>query len=293
MNCNSIDLKSCKISEHHIRHTNIKVFQCDFNKCNKVFKNKSVLNKHKNSVHLNVRYVCDWSECRKQFIRKSHLLQHKSAVHLNEKTFQCNEENCGKRFSRNSHLIQHKRIHSGEKPFVCHFNDCKKAFTQKTQLNRHLKRKFKCRYNKCNEYYSDNNALKQHIIVLRQKILTGHPFTNKAYPILFLTDKYDISDDCIFSVNDPSVSHQILVATDGQGVDVVLSALSNQRLVLTEEVVGQYGRWIDLDNYDSNSRGFHFYIIKNSISTIHGHINLHHSNQNHYQSHPFPSDLIN
>src|ERR1700733_8562904 len=93
MNCNSIDLNSCKISdkmlsnhntintlntyhyfhcfwpkcqyktstrsyliEHQLIHLDVKQFKCDFNNCNKVYKLKSQLIEHKNRVHIKVRY---------------------------------------------------------------------------------------------------------------------------------------------------------------------------------------------------------------------------------------------
>ncbi|CAG2169923.1 unnamed protein product, partial [Oppiella nova] len=102
---------------HQLKHTNTKKFKCDFDNCDKTYYTKFLVKLHKNSVHLNVRYVCDWSECRKQFTRNASLLQHKSSVHLNEKIFKCNEENCGKSFVTKLGLKCHKRIHSGEKPF--------------------------------------------------------------------------------------------------------------------------------------------------------------------------------
>ncbi|CAG2117399.1 unnamed protein product [Medioppia subpectinata] len=99
---------------------------------------KSHLNQHKNSVHLNVRFICDFNECNKSFTEKSNLFRHKSCVHLNDRKFKCNEENCGKSFVQKADLIRHKRIHLGEKPFVCHFNDCNKTFSDKSNFNQHM-----------------------------------------------------------------------------------------------------------------------------------------------------------
>ncbi|CAG2111003.1 unnamed protein product [Medioppia subpectinata] len=69
----------------------------------------------------------------------------------------------------------------------------------------------------------------------------------------FLTDTYGIPVNCIYDPNDTSISEQILAATDGTGVDAVLNALSGEKLTLAAEVLGQYGRWVDLDNYDNRS----------------------------------------
>ena len=48
-----------------------KKFVFDCSECHKQFKQKANLNRHKSTVHLNVRYVCDWSECHKQYKTKN------------------------------------------------------------------------------------------------------------------------------------------------------------------------------------------------------------------------------
>src|SRR5882672_421305 len=100
MNCNSIDLNSCKISDkmlsnhntintlntyhyfrcfwpkcqyktrlnndlyrHKLNHLKEQQFKCNYNNCKKVYTSRRNLFSHKNSDHLNVRYICDWSEC--------------------------------------------------------------------------------------------------------------------------------------------------------------------------------------------------------------------------------------
>ncbi|CAG2103194.1 unnamed protein product, partial [Medioppia subpectinata] len=93
-----------------------KQFKCDFNNCNKSYKQKCHLNRHKN-IHLNVRFICDFNECHQTFSQKQDLFRHKSCVHLNERKFKCNEENCDKKFNTKYKLNSHKRIHSGEKPY--------------------------------------------------------------------------------------------------------------------------------------------------------------------------------
>src|ERR1700689_2111335 len=52
MNCNSIDLNSCKISDHQLKQSNTQIlFKCDFNTCNKMYRKIANLIEHKNSVH--------------------------------------------------------------------------------------------------------------------------------------------------------------------------------------------------------------------------------------------------
>ena len=50
------------------KQSNEKCFKCDFNDCNKIYKWKTALSRHK-LIHLNKRFVCDWNECGKTFTR--------------------------------------------------------------------------------------------------------------------------------------------------------------------------------------------------------------------------------
>ncbi|CAG2171394.1 unnamed protein product [Oppiella nova] len=164
--CDYKALNNSILKNHKYTHVNIKNFPCD--QCHKCFNTKSDLNRHKNIVHLNVRYVCDWSECGKQFTVKRNLIAHKSSVHL-KINFTCNEHNCGKKFALRSSLNQHKQyIHSDIKPFVCRFNDCRKGFKTRADFNEHMNRHLnikphKCHYNNCGKCFVSKSELSSHL----------------------------------------------------------------------------------------------------------------------------------
>ena len=82
----------------------------------------------------------------------------------------------------------------------------------------------------------------------------------------FLRDKYDISDAYILDPNDPNFVDQILTATNGNGVDVVFNSLSNDKLVTSYPFVANYGRYIELDNYDQTPN---HQLLRNTLYYLH------------------------
>lgn len=66
----------------------------------------------------------------------------------------------------------------------------------------------------------------------------------------FLIENYDIPDKYIFNPNDPNFVDEILTATNGIGVDVVFNSLSSDKLESSYRIVANYGRYIEIDNYD-------------------------------------------
>lgn len=103
--------------------------------------------------------------------------------------------------------------------------------------------------------------------------LTSRVLTTASTPEKrqFLIENFGISQDCIFNPNDPKICDQILTATDGKGVDVLLNSLSNDRLVSVEGLVAEYGRYVEVDNYGQNqsnllSKNTLFYNISSILS---------------------------
>ncbi|CAG2112880.1 unnamed protein product, partial [Medioppia subpectinata] len=54
-----------ELTIHMRRHLNIKLHKCIHNNCNQRYKRWAHLNRHKNSIHSNVRFICDFNECHK------------------------------------------------------------------------------------------------------------------------------------------------------------------------------------------------------------------------------------
>lgn len=73
--------------------------------------------------------------CQKTFKYKHHLKRHKDQVHSQARPFKCNF--CDQTFKDKYNLKVHERIHTGYKPYKCHI--CDKSFNQKGTLNVHLK----------------------------------------------------------------------------------------------------------------------------------------------------------
>ncbi|KAF3928708.1 hypothetical protein AA313_de0204635 [Arthrobotrys entomopaga] len=69
----------------------------------------------------------------------------------------------------------------------------------------------------------------------------------------FLTKTYGIPQDRIFSSQDTSFHGDLMKATEGRGVDVVLNSLTGSLLQASWECIAPFGRFIELGKQDSQS----------------------------------------
>ena len=127
-NCNKRFKHRSALSRHKIIHTGKAPHECAT--CKKRFNQKVNLKSHE-LVHTDMMpYECKY--CKKRFKERGNLSRHER-IHTGEVPYEC--ETCNKRFKLFSHLRSHERIHTGEKPYEC--STCKKTFSQLNNLKRH------------------------------------------------------------------------------------------------------------------------------------------------------------
>lgn len=66
----------------------------------------------------------------------------------------------------------------------------------------------------------------------------------------FVRSRYGIPDDRVFNSRDPSFSEEIMKATRGRGVDVVLNSLAGPLLAATWSCIAPFGRFIEIGKRD-------------------------------------------
>ena len=140
-----------------------KHFECE---CGKQFSSKKTLQRHKNSVHAEVKKVFQCEFCNLQFSRRDNLKTHQEnicqfSVHKKKERFECK---CGEQFSDKKGLQRHKYSAHDEvkNDFQC---KCGKQFSDKRCLQRHensvhAKKFFQCQF--CDLKLSRKDKLKTH-----------------------------------------------------------------------------------------------------------------------------------
>ena len=104
INCNKTFKTKEHLTQHKSTHSSDKIFGCD--KCDQRFKTYLDLSNHKKFFHSNIRpFVCPRSDCNRSFKRREHLTRHK-LIHSFDKPFECEE--CNKSFKYESLLKSHK-----------------------------------------------------------------------------------------------------------------------------------------------------------------------------------------
>ena len=82
---------------------------------------------------------CDFIDCGQVFTTRKQLERHKQSVHLEIKTFACDQPNCHYRGTTRKLLKSHKISHTNTKQFVCEVDGCAKLFKRRLTLHIHKK----------------------------------------------------------------------------------------------------------------------------------------------------------
>ena len=165
--CHKKYTTSSALRVHKMIHDELKRFSCDFEGCDKEFKVRKSLWKHKKIDHgftgRSELPQNDCPECGKRCSDKNQLETH-MIKHLKEKNFVCNI--CGKRLKRQSSLDLHMVQHSGVKKYKC--DECDVSYFTASALRNHkvnkhteLKATFLCTF--CGKSFTKKPNLDAHI----------------------------------------------------------------------------------------------------------------------------------
>lgn len=132
-----------EIVQHISQHTNINRYSCD--KCPKIYKNASSLNRHRTKIHFGGRPPIKCCNCMAQFTRISHLNRHlknncrrKDVGTAIDPSQQKVCQKCGKSFSLRKNLFRHMKIVHFKSSLRNKCEFCHKRYISKCDLTRHM-----------------------------------------------------------------------------------------------------------------------------------------------------------
>lgn len=94
-------------------------------------------------------------------------------------------------------------------------------------------------------------------IVFSRGMLTQKPFCTVGSPekVDYLVSTFDIPRSDIFNSRDSSFLQEIMKATNGRGVDIVLNSLSGNLLHASWQCVAEYGTMVEIGKRDFLGHG--------------------------------------
>lgn len=163
-NCHQTFTNRSNMNRHYqTHHVNILPYACS--QCSEKFRRKLQLKKHEILKHTG-KYAYTCSHCSKGFLNQFTFFRHLT-THNVEKQRPCPD--CGAIFLKWSALVEHRRkSHKNVLHISCDL--CDKTFSRKNNIKQHIKihllteaNIFPCTYDNCPKYYIDKRNLTSHI----------------------------------------------------------------------------------------------------------------------------------
>ncbi|CAG2108516.1 unnamed protein product [Medioppia subpectinata] len=125
--------------KHLYRHQTNRVFKCEYNGCDKQYRNRGSLKNHEMSAHSSDKpFKCDYNGCRYRFDSEDNLRNHRQRHNTNTITsFVCDFIGCEKTFTTRSALREHRRRHQSGPTYKCSTDGCVELFFTRSQLMKH------------------------------------------------------------------------------------------------------------------------------------------------------------
>ncbi|XP_054163970.1 zinc finger protein 79-like [Oppia nitens] len=188
------------------KHSVVKPFVCPISGCNKALKSKESFQKH-SLIHKNFVIKCQFDGCQRQFRNESHLKRHMSQ-HKSEPTLKCSVKGCLEMFFSDNQMVRHgvlvhnkikkkkpainkqcdwpgcdyfgksisshKLVHTGVKQFACLWPQCSKRFTSNHKLTDHMNihnnvKPYACRWPGCDYRCASHSNINKHMKQVHQK----------------------------------------------------------------------------------------------------------------------------
>ncbi|XP_077113804.1 P43 5S RNA-binding protein-like [Ranitomeya variabilis] len=136
-----------KVAGHIRRHRG---YRCPFQGCQTTSSTWSALQKHRKTHPLDLKCT----KCNKPFKNKGSLRRHKSTHVIKRMIYTCPREDCKQTFTKVFNLTHHvRKIHLCLQPYHCYHAGCTRTFTMRESLLRHLvvhdpeRKKLKLKFN--------------------------------------------------------------------------------------------------------------------------------------------------
>lgn len=156
--CNKTFKNKGNVVKHKVTHSEVKPYGCEL--CDARFTQKGSLNIHMKR-HAGIKdEKCQY--CGKEFLGRHARINHEY-THTKVKPYEC--KHCGKAFADRSATIRHERIHTRDMKYKCEY--CSKGFTDASGVIRHRlmhkgKKDFACRI--CDKTFYTTTDLRIHLL---------------------------------------------------------------------------------------------------------------------------------